>query len=526
MRASVKDLDKQQFDVVIVGGGVNGASAAQHLTAAGYTTLLVEKRDYAAGASGMSSRLLHCGLRYLAPGGSMFDFVRHPSRLNVALRMARQAMRSRTQMARATPERVRPLRFCFPIWKGGQYAGWQVDLAFKILAGADRQGEPLDYKRLGREQAAQTPLIQGLRDFDKLESVGTFKELQFEWPDRICVDTVLDAERMGGQVRNYTAAAGFELKPDGRWDIDLRDELTGETARVNAAVVLNTAGIWIDQVAQRTRNKTAKRRILGTKGSHFMVQLPPECRDFGIATLNRADEPFYCMPWRGMHYFGPTETVYEGDPNDVRPLEEEIEWLLAEANHLLPNLHLKRSDVLFTWAGVRPLTYDPDLPKGKRSREIHDYAADGMPNFLAMTAGPIMTHRSAGQELRDAVAARIKPSGEAHPLSYDSQATPRMANDVPIVEDWDKIGPSDLAHCASNEHVVKLGDLMFHRTGLAWTRTMGFDAAEKVARLVAPALGWDEARIAGEVSEYREHLNKFHLVRATEGATPVAAQEG
>src|ERR1700704_594647 len=92
MRPTISDLDDARFDVIVVGGGINGASTAQHLAAAGYRTLIVDKGDFGSGASARSSRLLHCGLRYLAPGRSILDFVRHPSRLAVALRMARQAM--------------------------------------------------------------------------------------------------------------------------------------------------------------------------------------------------------------------------------------------------------------------------------------------------------------------------------------------------------------------------------------------------------------------------------------------------
>jgi glycerol-3-phosphate dehydrogenase len=129
-------------------------------------------------------------------------------------------------------------------------------------------------------------------------------------------------------------------------------------------------------------------------------------------------EPFYCVPWRDMHYFGPTETLYEGDIDDIRPLEEEISGLIDEANWLLPSLRLARDDVLFAWAGVRPLTYDPELPKGKRSREVHDLAPDGIPGIFAVTAGPIMTHRSAGAELTGIVTSRLRPSRNPQTLSY------------------------------------------------------------------------------------------------------------
>src|SRR6516225_11929866 len=108
-------LSDKRYDVAIIGGGINGASAAQHLAAAGYNVLLIEKGDFGSGATSRSSRLLHCGLRYLAPGRSILDFVVHPSRLATALRMARQAMQARTDLVKTSPARTRPMQFCFPI---------------------------------------------------------------------------------------------------------------------------------------------------------------------------------------------------------------------------------------------------------------------------------------------------------------------------------------------------------------------------------------------------------------------------
>lgn len=520
IRPPVATIDGQAYDVAVIGAGVNGASAAQHLAAAGYTVLLVEQKDFASGASGRSSRLLHCGLRYLAPGKSIWDFALHPNRLAVALRMARQAMRSRAEFVTSTPERVRQLRFCFPIWKGGAYAGWQVDLAFKILAGLGPSEVPLDYKRLSPDEAARTPLVKWLRDADKLQGVAAFREYQFDGPERVCVETALDAERLGATVRNYTALAGMEKAADGSWKLTVRDTLApAETARVHAKVVLNTAGIWIDRVAGSSKGSAPRRRILGTKGTHIVVRLPDECRDYGIATINRVGEPLYCVPLRDLHYFGPTETVYEGDPDDIHPTEDEIEWLLGEANHLLPTLQLKRKDVLFAWSGVRPLTYDEALPKGKRSREIYDYGADGMPNVYAMTAGPVMTHRSAGEELTALVAGKLKPSRPAQPLSYAARLFPRDTNAPPFLEDRPDIRLSDIAYAAEHEKAASLTDLMVRRTMASWSATMGYDAAERIARAAAPALGWDEARIAAEAAAYRNYLEHFHKVRASE---PVA----
>ena len=129
MRAPLAELEGRRFDVAVIGAGANGASAAQHLAGAGYSVLLIDKGDYASGSSSRSSRLLHCGLRYLAPGGSLWDFALHPSRLKTALTMAREAMLCRRQLVQTAPERVLPMTFHFPIWRDGVYRAWQVDLA-------------------------------------------------------------------------------------------------------------------------------------------------------------------------------------------------------------------------------------------------------------------------------------------------------------------------------------------------------------------------------------------------------------
>ena len=512
MRPPLSTIDARRFDVAVIGAGVNGASAAQHVAGAGYSVLLVDKGDFCSGSSSRSSRLLHCGLRYLAPGGSLWDFAFHPSRLKVALGMARQAMLSRRQFVQTTPERVKPLNFHFPLWRDGAYKPWQVDLGLRILASLAPGDVPLDVRRINPEQARKTPLVRELRDLDKLAGVAAFREYQFEWPERICMDAVLDAERLGAVVRNYTPLKRLAREGDD-WRITLGDATdSAAEANVTARVVLNMAGIWIDRV-NRTAGEGAKRKITGTKGVHIMVQLPPDCADNGVATINRLHEPFYCIPWRGMHYFGPTETVYEGDLDDIHATEEEIAGLIDEANHLMPGLNLRRRDVIFTWAGVRPLTYDPALPKGARSREIHDLSAEGLPNVLAMTAGPVMTHRSAGTEMVKAVKAKLQPSGAERPVSYAARTFPENQNSPPLLEDDTAVKLSDLRYAAEHEHTTNLIDLLFRRVGVGWSRTMGAEAALRAAEAAAEPLGWDRPKVQAELAAYRQHLEAQHTLR-------------
>ncbi len=512
MRSAIGTLDKTAYDVCVIGAGVNGASTAQHLAGAGYSVLLIDKGDYGAGSSSRSSRLLHCGLRYFAPGASIFEFVRHPTRFQTALRMARLAMAARRQLVQTAPERVRPLNFHFPVWEDSTYRPWQVRAALKLLAALAPGDVSLDQRVLSPQAARSIPLVGGLRDWDSLRAIGAFREYQFEWPERLCVDAVLDAERLGATVRNYTAATRMARRDQG-WEIEITDVPTGLSAMIEAKLVLNMAGIWIDEV-NRSSGAERPRKILGTKGIHIMVRLPPDCADNGIVTFNRRDEPLYCIPWRGMHYFGPTETVYEGKLEEIRAEEDEIDDLLAEGNHLLPGLKLTRGDILFTWAGVRPLSYDPALPKGKRSRDVHDLASAGMPDVYAMTAGPIMTHRSAGTEMVELVRRRLKPLRAAQPVDYRARAFPDNQNSPPIVADWTDAKFADLKHAARHEHATNLVDLMFRRVGAGWTSTMGYDAADEAAETVAEILGWDAARTRQEAEAYRRHLRETHGVRS------------
>src|SRR5580704_10015699 len=130
MRQQLSELDGREFDVAIIGAGVNGASAAQNLAAAGYSVLLVDKGDFGSGSSSRSTRMMHCGLRYLAPGKSMFEFVREPRRLRTAVRMARSAMQNRAEFVENTPTRALATNWFYPIYRNGPYSPWQVDLAF------------------------------------------------------------------------------------------------------------------------------------------------------------------------------------------------------------------------------------------------------------------------------------------------------------------------------------------------------------------------------------------------------------
>lgn len=512
-RISVNNLDGRQFDVVIIGGGINGAAGAQQLAARGRSVLLVDKGDFGSGSSSRSSRLLHCGLRYLAPGRSPWEFVANPSRLATGMKMARMAVESRDEFIATTPTRVQLAKLYFPIFKGGAYSGWQVDVAFKTLEYFNRGKTPLNYSRIKGRHASSIPLVNKLANFERLESVACYDEYQISWPERVTVDIAIDAHRMGATAINYTRAELLERSSAG-WQVRLQDMIEMGEATVTAKCVVNTAGIWIDHVLAKHRSgKTPK--VLGTKGSHIVVRLPNECRGIGVATINRKSEPFYCLPWGEYHYIGPTELLYQDDLDDIRTVEAERDWLLGEANHLFPTFNLTAKDVIFTWSGVRPLTWDAHLPGGNRNRVLHDLSGDGLQGVFAMTGGPLMTHRSAGVEIADAVSSQLEGLAEAPKIPQFASAFPKLSpEDVFAALTGVVPTPKWLKTMAEEEMIVHLSDALLRRSGLPWYRKLEETDFDRIGQTIGSLLGWNESRVTNEVA-----LCKAELA-ALQSATP------
>ena len=506
-RPELSTLEGAGFDVIVIGAGINGASSAQHLAAAGYAVLLVDKGDFASGSTSRSTRLLHCGLRYFETKRPLVDFALAPGKLAVALRMARASMRMRSELVRDQPGRHLAFTMLFPIHRSGPYRGWQLDIAGRLLERFGGPEVPLDYRRSGAAAAAGLPLVRDMADPDGLRSVGMFTEYRYDWPERICLDAVLDAGRMGAVVRNYTHAALVGRGDDGRWAVTLTD---GEQAvTVHAPVVLNMAGIWIDRVNAGAGQ--GRRLIFGTKGAHVVVKLPPDYADYGMSIINGVGEPHYIVPSQGgYHHIGPTETAYEGDIDDIRADRADIDFLLDQTAALLPGLGIGREDVVSTWAGVRPLGFDPAYPKGRRSADLHDLSDQGAPGLYALTAGPIMTHRFAAREVVETVSRVIAPSRAPQPPDFGARASPEHTNAPALVDGDFSVRLSDLTRAVTEEQARSLRDVLFTRTGAAYKHHLTDHQLRRATETVAGPMGWDGAEVDRQIAAFNDEVQRIY----------------
>jgi glycerol-3-phosphate dehydrogenase len=506
-RIPLVDLNKDPFDVVVIGAGINGSGAVQELAARGYRVLIIDKDDFSSGATNRSSRILHCGLRHLAPGKSVWDFVWNPTRFWVACKNAKKSMDSRSQIAETMKPLVTPFRFCFPIYDDGPYAAWQLDVAFKLLDILGPGDLPLDYKRYTRNNMAKVPFSKWIRDPQKLKGFVVFRDYQFLSAERLVIDTLKDSYRLGAVVRNYTECVGAERSGD-LWELDLQDRHDSiETVTIKCKVVLNTGGPWGDQLTRRLTGNS-KQRMVGLKGIHILATLPEELAEWGMMAINSENETLYCLPWKGMHYIGPTRTPYDGNLDSIVCTEKEVDWMLSEINLAVPKLKLTRDDVHYTYAGIQPVSCDPKDPKGTREIRIHDLSGEGFPCMLMLTGGPIMTYRIIGSELADAVAKLISPSGSAQAPSYFPSAITEQLHKEKGGHSMDPLGAGILRKIIEEEQISHLTDLFFRRSDMGWDLDQGRAKLEAVAKIMAEILGWDAAQLQEQLCSYVSYIEE------------------
>ncbi|MEM7426193.1 MAG: FAD-dependent oxidoreductase [Pseudomonadota bacterium] len=501
MPVAYPELHGRTFDVVVIGGGINGSSAAQQLAAAGYECLLVEKEDFGSGASGRSARMLHPGLRFFEAPNPVRHFGLNPGRFLDALKGARQAMLGVSEHLRDGGDRIRAYRMCFPVRDDAEFKAWHLRAGLSLLQLLGDGGFGFDKEIVTRDFPDKLPFFNDLQDPHRIKAVAVYNEFKFEWPERFCADMALDAERNGATLQTYCTARLGSRDEDGTWTVQLiaSNKPDLEPAEVRTSLVLNMAGTWIDGLLPASRPL-----IEATKGTHLIVEMPDAYEGFGIAGLNSLGQPHYVLPHhKNLFSIGVTETPFEGDATDVAATDEEIDFLIQETNRLLPGRRLSRADVMWTWAGVRPLTHSGGQTKiGRAPRTLHDLENRGLPGVLALTGGPIMTHRSAGRDVLAAVRSKLQPSRPKRRVNTSAFAFSSGGNSPPLLADEPDVRIADLELSVTREHARTLTDVLLRRTGLGWRRKLTSPEVERSARIVAPLLQWSTEEEAAQVGHY------------------------
>lgn len=377
------------YDLLVIGGGINGLGIAADAAARGLSVLLVEKGDFGGGTTSASSRLIHGGLRYLQYG---------------ELALVRESLRERRILARRYPHLVRPLDLLIPSYRGA----WPpapvlgVGLALYDLLSHD----PAFPRSRSLSPAAARQREPGLLA-EGLAGGHLYPDAQVEFPERLCVALLRETIAAGGKALNHTRVVGLQVRSERVGGARLRDERTGEEREVEARVVVNAAGPWVDAV-NRLLPQPPRRLIGGTWGSHLVLPRRPEGpREALYASAKKDGRPFFLLPWDGRLLVGTTDVPFDGDPDHLRVQEWEVEYLLDETNRLFPGARYLPADVKLTTIGVRPLPAAPRQRPGAITRRhfLVDHGREhGMAGLGSVVGGKLTTFRSLAAEVVDWVA--------------------------------------------------------------------------------------------------------------------------
>lgn len=529
------------YDLIVVGAGINGLGIARDAAVRGLRVVLLEQDDICSGVSAWSGRLVHGGLRYLEHR----DFA-----------LVRESLRERERLFRLAPHLVKPLRLIMPMYSHSRRPAWLIRIGMLVYDALS-----FDKKTQGHQALDEDGTM---RRFPGIAPAGlrgsvVFTDGQVEYAERLCTEVAVAAAGAGAVIRTKARVEEPILTGGRVTGVRFRDTLTGEMHDAHAPVVLNVAGPWIDRVFRRGA-PPQPRLNGGTKGSHLVVDpFPGAPADVVYYESKKDGRLVLVIPWMGRYLIGTTDLRFDGDPGDARCDAAEMDYLLAEVNELIPQAHLRPEDVLFTYSGVRPLPYAPDVEEWEvpRSHILHDHAPD-LPGLVTVVGGKLTTYRQLAEDAVDDVFRRLGrkspkcvtsslplpgASGDAEEARayllgrglsaktagrllalYGSRALDVLAeaDDDPALTEVLHPGTgalkAELVFAVRHEFAKTLTDVLARRMLLAFEPDHGDQIAETAAEILSARLGWDRQRQASEVAEYREWLTRLAVPGRDEAA--------
>lgn len=390
----------QHYDVVVVGGGINGTGVAQAAAAAGHKVMLLEKTCLAAGTSSKSSKLIHGGLRYL----ESYEFS-----------LVRESLHERALMLKLAPELVQIRPFCIPVFAGMRRGPFIIRAGLSLYATLAKWNRNARFKSLRRSQWEN---LDGLRT-DNLRAVFRYHDAQTN--DALLTQAVMrSAQSLGAELEMPATFVGAQLGDDG---VNI-DFLRGDTpVSCTAKVLVNAGGPWISRVMAKVSPKQSARSVELIRGSHIL--LPGKIEQGMYYLESRRDgRAVFVMPWEGSTLVGTTETRYKDDPDDVAPLPTERSYLLGILQYYFPRFRtLGLQDIESEFAGLRV------LPGGTghafhRSREvIFDVDKQRHPRMVSIYGGKLTTWRVTAQKTLERIASSL-PEREPVADTAELELTP------------------------------------------------------------------------------------------------------
>ena len=574
-----KDIGDYPFDLVVIGAGINGAGIARDAAMRGLKVLLLDKGDISDGTTQWSTRLIHGGLRYLE---------------HYEVHLVRESLAEREKLLRIAPHLVKPLRFVVPIYERSKRGPGLIRLGMIGYDALSFDKSVPNHKMLSREEALER--YPGLNP-EGLLGAATYYDAQVEYAERVAVENALSAREHGATVVTHAEVKRliFEEAQNGGLPhvagVEFEDKLNGGVYKAHSAVTINVAGPWVDRVLagagtfgmdpEESKEDEGK-MIGGTKGSHLIVDpFPGAPSDALYVEARRDGRPYFIVPWNGRYLIGTTDFRYREDLDHVSADDEEMDYLIAETNAVVPTANLSREDVLFTYSGVRPLPFKPEGSESSitRSHVVYDHAtgrsvaggkltvagagpkAEGL---VSIVGGKLTTYRNLarqtvdvaykklGQDAPPCATDRVSLPGGAvadfAAFAADFKATSGLTDELSerllrlygarapevLVEAGDdpslrvSLSPDpavetglmgcEVLYAFRREMAETLADALLRRTMVGLGPNVALDVDEAAAKVAVEHLGWTEDRAREEVENFRRYIERYRPKSFREGA--------
>ncbi len=548
---ALEEAQQREFDLVVIGGGVAGAGVAQDAASRGLSVLIIEKDDFGSGSSSRTTKLIDGGLRYLE---------------QMQFGLTRELCQERGLLEQLAPHMVHDFSFVLPLARDKKFFGLKAQLALTIydLLSINARGVRR-HERLGKKAALEAApslsqeMISGaLRFHDCITDDA-----------RLVLEIIKSATTRGAAAINYLEAKGFEQIDGQVRKVLVRDRLGGRELSFACRSCVNATGVWSDKLLEQIEPGWQKRST-PAKGTHIM--LPLSAFETNTALLLPAPDGGYVfvVPWQKALMVGTTDNAYDGPLDNPQPTLEEMDYLLSvlnsHARRRSNDRQLEREDIIAAWSGLRPLV--SGLADGTNSLSREHALFTGPGGLITIIGGQLTNYRLLAQHVVNTVTANLKKQTPDQYLSLSASNTAAMmlggwqdkqdylTSTAQIAARGRKLGldPATLVHITESygkdaltvldiveesphlaericpdfppimaeamfviqhEMAISLEDILSRRIRLGFVhREQCLTAAPKVARLVAPTLLWDNARIAHELGHLAQNLSTYLTVVA------------
>lgn len=503
------------WDVVVIGGGISGAGVLREAVRLGLSAVLIEKGDFASGTSSRSSKLVHGGLRYLATG----DW-----------RLTLESVRERQKLLKEAPGLIQPQRFLIPIYRNQKPRSWEMRAGLSLYDLFARK--KLCYQLSADDTRRFNP---GLNT-DGLESGYSFQDADTD-DVRLVMRVLRDAQSHNGHALNYVEVQNLVRENGKVCGATVKDRVRDTTYRLRCKAVINAAGVWAENF---TQSGSSPHKIRPLRGSHLLVPAWRFPLGQGISWQHHDDgRNVFAYPWANVALVGTTDLDHSDNlNNEPRHTPEEARYLIDAVNRRFPNLKLRPSDVISTYAGVRPVISSGQDDPSAESRESALWVEPGL---VSLSGGKLTTFAVAARECLQAAApflgipapklagnrildpvefiagdARLSvPNSTRLGAMYGSDF-PNILHQTASASAFDTIGPTphhwvELIEAARHEAVEHLDDLLLRRTRLGILTAHGAQQyLPRIQELCQDVLGWSDNRWQDEEQRYREIWNRSY----------------